>query len=259
MILDNIHTTTSTATNPAVNAGISVTANGYVDLGTTAGYLSGLRAGNLAISGWFFASGQANGKRIFSAEVSNNTELHVYPDVDTDTLFCRWTGTSSAFRSPAAAQGVWHNLTMVFDGGSGDAHFCIDGGTPLSDVTVAGLVAVQSTIIRLGAQANDGTNGSVATFGPFAILDLSGTTINNSAETQSLALAITNAGRNGDAMRIAIMGHDADIVGKIWKLNDLGIGTTSSGSATIERYNLADGAAEGKTNSVTSVATGIII
>lgn len=252
--------TQADAPSPERITGMSVTANGYIDLGTSANYLNGLRAANMAISGWFYASGQAQGARYFSAETAVTAGVYAHPKADTEDTYCNWSGTAAASLNSNTAQGSWHNITVVYDITDDTAAFAlVDGGDLATDNTVTGLAAVQASIIRLGAEADNGLNRMAGTFGPFCVMDISGTTINTAAEATALALAITNAGLSGESMRRAIVNHDAAIVGKIWKLNDLAVGETSTGSGTVNRYAIETGALEGATNSATSAATGALI
>ena len=239
--------------------GISITSAGLIDLGTATDYLNDLRTGNVGASFWFFASGQPTGARYFSAETSATNGFYCHPMVDTNNINFRWTGTDPAIGTIPAAQGVWHNITVVFDvTGDGDAHWVVDGVSVVNDILISGLAAVQSTIIRLGKQADDGANGMAASYGPFAFMDLSNSSVANAATTLSLAKSINAVGPNADQMRRSIRRIDPFIVGKYWKMNELAAGQASIASTVIKRFAIETRANEGTANSVVSGATGIV-
>jgi len=249
------------APSPDRLTGISVTAAGYIDLGTASGYLTGLKAKAMAISMWFKAGiNQTNWSRIWSATTANGVGawFAIQDNVDHDKPKINWSrigANAVGLAMTGAPLGSLYNITVILDGVTTGRAFQ-DGVADGTD-EYAGLADADSTKITLGARAYDYTSGIAGKYGPFAVLDLSSSGIGDAATSLALAAAIYNAGTNAEAMRATIMAQDGLIVGKYWKLNELAPGQASAASDTINRYAVETGALEGAANSATSGATGV--
>jgi len=242
-------------------AAISVTGAGYVDLGTASGYLTGLKAGHLGITMWVKPNAVNLGVlRYWSAETEADTGAYFYMQGgNEDKPKIIWTGDTGADSWQAVSLGALHNVTYLFEITGTDTVYGYIDGVEGGGAVYVNLADVHATLITLGARAYTGKTAGVAgIFGPFAVLDLSDTTIDSSAKKTALAKAIYVVGPNAEQMRRAIMRHNINIKGKLWKCNDIPKGQTQATHTTVERYDIVTGNKEGTTSSTISAGTGVI-
>ncbi|GAH05496.1 unnamed protein product, partial [marine sediment metagenome] len=129
----------------------------------------------------------------------------------------------------------------------------VDGVLIDTDTSIEEFTESQATLIRLGARANDASRKSVAKFGFFAVLDLSGVAAVNQAFAESLAAAIHGALFSPDAIRAAIMGVDANITGVFWKLDEAGASGAFDEQAVV-RYDITNGGVDAAEGGISSAA-----
>jgi len=206
---------------------------GYIDLKTSYDYLNGLRAGKFGIVSVFEPSIRAVSGKILSTRTTVNSSYYIQARTTADKARLVWGGTGpyDSLEQTLSDNNV-HTVQSVFDIANTNAWTHFDGSLMSTDTDVSGLFSAQSTFIRLGARADDGSlELTKAKFAFTAILDLSSVTTVDEDWSTGLSAAINtaaeNSGYNAAEIAIAIHQYDPDIVGYYWALNEINNGDAS--------------------------------
>jgi hypothetical protein len=205
----------------------------FLDLLTDFDFLNNLRDGKFGIVSVFEVdSDTANFRKIFSTETSSGQGLPLRKS-SPETYTSVYDGTDPFdVGAITITEDNIHSFVQIANLTTGDGWVLLDGNSMGSDASISGLVASQSTLMRLASNAYSEGAFAKAKFGFTAILDFTAVTDTIDATwSTDLSEAINNAAvssnYNAHSIAAAIFAYDNNISGVYYALNELSSGDAS--------------------------------